>query len=118
LQVREALGLSYGTSVQLNKIIDEKLPGRPAFERSEVVIGGEVFDLYSRNILDCVRALFCDTDFAPYLFVLPKRHYADKDKTIRLYHNMHTAKWWWSTQVSKIRSFPRGLGIKVLEGPS
>ncbi|KAJ7790294.1 hypothetical protein B0H14DRAFT_2293361, partial [Mycena olivaceomarginata] len=61
----------------------------------------EVFDLYSCNILECVRALFGDTDFAPYLFVVPERHYADKDQTIRLYHNMHTAKWWWSTQVEK-----------------
>jgi hypothetical protein len=37
-----------------------------------------------------VRALFGDTDFAPYLFVVPERHYADQDRTIRLYHNMHT----------------------------
>jgi hypothetical protein len=105
LKVQDALGLSYNTSVQLNKVIDEKLPGRPKFERSEIVVGGEAFDLYSRNIIDCVRALFGDTDFAPYLFVVPERHYADKDKTIRLYHNMHTGKWWWSTQVSYVQSY-------------
>ncbi|KAJ7488714.1 hypothetical protein B0H11DRAFT_1688922, partial [Mycena galericulata] len=96
--VRDALGLSYRTSAQLNKVIDESLPGRPRFTRSEVVVGGEAFDLYSRNILACVRALFDDTDFAPYLFVLPERHYADADKRIRLYHNMHTAKWWWTVE--------------------
>ncbi|KAJ6605728.1 hypothetical protein B0H10DRAFT_2311298 [Mycena sp. CBHHK59/15] len=96
--VRESLDLSYGTSAQLNKIIDEKLPGRPKFTRSEVVVNGEVFYLYSRDILECVRALWGDTDFAPYLFVAPERHYIDKDKTIRMYHNMHTGKWWWSTQ--------------------
>ncbi|KAJ7468883.1 hypothetical protein B0H11DRAFT_2159425 [Mycena galericulata] len=99
--VREGLGLSYGNSVQLNAIIDAKLPGRPKFTRSEVVVGGEAFDLYSRNILECVRALFGDSEFAPYLFVAPERHYADEDQTIRLYHNMHTAKWWWSTQIEK-----------------
>jgi hypothetical protein len=102
LQVRDSLNLSYGTSPELNKIIDEKLPGRPKFTRSEVVVNGEVFHLYSRDILECVRALWGDTDFAPYLFVVPERHYIDKDKTIRMYHNMHmhTGKWWWSTQVS------------------
>ncbi|KAJ7118222.1 hypothetical protein C8R44DRAFT_923423 [Mycena epipterygia] len=112
--VREALGLSYGTSVQLNAIIDEKLPGRPKFTRSEVVVGGEAFDLYSRNILECVRALFGDTEFAPYLFVVPERHYVDKDKTIRLYHNMHTAKWWWSTQKQVEADNPGATIIPIL----
>ncbi|KAJ6572973.1 hypothetical protein B0H10DRAFT_2237312 [Mycena sp. CBHHK59/15] len=112
--VREALGLSYGTSIQLNKIIDDKLPGRPKFTRSEVVVGGEAFDLYSRNIIDCVRALFGDTDFAPYLFVVPERHYADKDQTIRLYHNMHTAKWWWSTQKQVEKDNPGATIIPIL----
>ncbi|KAJ7864581.1 hypothetical protein B0H14DRAFT_3084418 [Mycena olivaceomarginata] len=85
--VAQALGLSYRNSVELNSIIDEKLPG-------------EVFELYSRDIIECIRALFGDTEFAPYLFVVPERHYADKDQTIRLYHNMHTGRWWWSTQLT------------------
>ncbi|KAJ7926370.1 hypothetical protein B0H13DRAFT_2229408 [Mycena leptocephala] len=56
--VCESLDLSYGTSAQLNKIIDEGLPGRPKFTRSEVDVNGEVFHLYSRDILECVRALW------------------------------------------------------------
>ncbi|KAJ7816576.1 hypothetical protein B0H14DRAFT_3111685 [Mycena olivaceomarginata] len=96
--VREALDLSYNSAAELNKIIDDKLPGRPKFSRSEVVVNGEVFHLYSRDIIECVRALWGDTDFAPYLFVLPEQHYIDKNKKIRMYHNMHTGKWWWSTQ--------------------
>ncbi|KAJ7882986.1 hypothetical protein B0H14DRAFT_2565065 [Mycena olivaceomarginata] len=109
--VREALGLSYSNSVQLNAIIDAKLPGRPKFTRSEVVVGGEAFELYSRNIIECVRALFGDTDFAPYLFVV---HYADQDKTIRLYHNMHTGKWWWSTQKQVEANNPGATIIPIL----
>ncbi|KAJ7601791.1 hypothetical protein DFH06DRAFT_1401017 [Mycena polygramma] len=112
--VTEALGLSYKSSPELNKIIDEKLPGRPKFTRSEIVVGGEVFDLYSRNIIECVRALFGDTDFAPYLFVVPERHYADKDQTVRLYHNMHTAKWWWSTQKQVEEDNPGATIIPIL----
>jgi hypothetical protein len=98
------LNLSYGNSVQLNQIIDQKLPGRPKFVRSEVIVNGEAFHLYSRDILECVRALWGDSEFAPYLFVAPERHYIDKDQTIRMYHNMHTGKWWWSTQVSAPRA--------------
>ena len=64
------------------------------------MVDGEVFDLYSRNILDCVKALYGDSNFAPYLCVLPERHYIDQDRTIRMYHNMHTGKWWWATQAS------------------
>jgi hypothetical protein len=30
---------------------------------------------------------------------VPERHYADEDETVRLFHDMHTGKWWWDTQV-------------------
>ncbi|KAJ6619584.1 hypothetical protein B0H10DRAFT_1946637 [Mycena sp. CBHHK59/15] len=112
--VRESLDLSYGTSAQLNKIIDEKLPGRPKFTRSEVAVNGEVFYLYSRDILESVCALWGDTDFAPYLFVAPERHYIDKDKTIRMYHNMHTGKWWWSTQEAVEKDNPGATIIPII----
>ncbi|KAJ7707200.1 hypothetical protein B0H14DRAFT_3643699, partial [Mycena olivaceomarginata] len=113
-RVRESLDLSYGTSVQLNKIIDDKLPSRPKFTRSEVVINGEVFTLYSRDILECVRALWGETDFAPYLFVVPEKHYIDKGKTIRMYHNMHTGKWWWSTQEAVEKDNPGTTIIPII----
>ncbi|KAK7025769.1 hypothetical protein R3P38DRAFT_3531625 [Favolaschia claudopus] len=112
--VRDSLNLSYANSVQLNKIIDEKLPGRPKFVRSEVVVDGEVFHLYSRDILECVRALWGDSEFAPYLFVAPERHYLDKDKTIRMYHNMHTGKWWWSTQEEVEKEHPGATIIPII----
>ncbi|KAJ7805230.1 hypothetical protein B0H14DRAFT_3091624 [Mycena olivaceomarginata] len=112
--VRNSLDLSYGNSVQLNKIIDELPTARPKFERSEVVVNGEVYHLYSRDILECVRALWGDTDFAPYLFVAPERHYIDKDKTIRMYHNMHTGKWWWSTQAAVEQEYPGATIIPII----
>ncbi|KAJ7881533.1 hypothetical protein B0H14DRAFT_3082561 [Mycena olivaceomarginata] len=103
-----------GLSVQLNKIIDDKLPSRPKFTRSEVVVNGEVFLLYSRDILECVRALWGETDFAPYLFVVPEKHYIDKGKTIRMYHNMHTGKWWWSTQEAVEKDNPGATIIPII----
>ncbi len=62
-------------------------------------MAGEAFDIYFLDVVECIRALFGDPEFAPYLVFVPERHYADEDKTVRLYHDMHTGKWWWSTQV-------------------
>ncbi|KAJ7694865.1 hypothetical protein B0H17DRAFT_931310 [Mycena rosella] len=97
--VTAALGLSYKNSNELNQIIDDSLPnGRPVFKRQEIVVGGEAFDVYFRPIMECVRALYGDPEFAQDLIFAPERHYADADKTIRLYHDIHTAEWWWKTQ--------------------
>ncbi|KAF7308147.1 hypothetical protein HMN09_00662400 [Mycena chlorophos] len=95
----DALQLSFRTSRELNQIIDENLPsGRPIFERHEIVVGGEAFDVFFRPVLSCIKALFGDPDFADELVVAPERHYADADMTDRMYYDMHTGKWWWGTQ--------------------
>lgn len=99
LQVSEALNLTYKTTDALNKLIDDKLPGRPRFQRHEVVADGEAFEFFSRDIIQCIRALYGDPDFAFDLVFEPERQYADKDETIRMYHDMHTGKWWWNKQV-------------------
>ncbi|KAH6906003.1 hypothetical protein BKA70DRAFT_1498918 [Coprinopsis sp. MPI-PUGE-AT-0042] len=96
--VHEALGLSFKTTSELNSIIDVKLPARPQFTRREVVIGGEAFEMYSRDIIECIQALWANPDFTSVLAVEPERQYADQDQTIRIVHDMHTGKWWWSTQ--------------------
>ncbi|KAJ7140543.1 hypothetical protein C8R43DRAFT_954828 [Mycena crocata] len=96
--ITDRLGLSFKNTAELNTIIDNNLPGRPKFKRREIVVGGEAYDVYFRDVLDCVKALFGDPEFAAHLKVAPERHYADKDETVRLYHDMHTGKWWWATQ--------------------
>jgi hypothetical protein len=50
--------------------------------------------------MECLRALWGDPDFAEHLIFEPERHYADENETTRMYHEMHTGKWWWKTQVS------------------
>ncbi|KAJ6611148.1 hypothetical protein B0H10DRAFT_1953313 [Mycena sp. CBHHK59/15] len=97
--VTERLGLSYKNTRELNDIIDKKLPGCPKFKRKEIIVAGEAYNVYFCDILECVKALFGDPEFAAHLKVAPERHYADKDETIRLYHDMHTGKWWWATQL-------------------
>ncbi|THU82700.1 hypothetical protein K435DRAFT_444376 [Dendrothele bispora CBS 962.96] len=76
--VAESLDLSYRNSNELNHVIDHDLPSRrPAFSRQEVVVGGKAYDFYTRNALDCVRALYGNPDHAQYLSFTPERHYAD-----------------------------------------
>ena len=98
-KVHERLGLSFKNTTELNKIIDETLPGRPRFNRHELVIGNEVCEVYFRDVIECIKALFNDPSFAPYLVFAPEKHYTDETKTMRMYHDMHTGRWWWSTQV-------------------
>jgi len=74
--------------------------------RHEVVVGGESFELYARDIIECIHVLWADLEFLPYLVFEPERHYADDDHTIQMYHDMNTGKWWWATQVRKMSYTP------------
>ena len=60
---------------------------------------GEVLEFFSREIIKCLRTLWGDPDFGDDLILEPERLYADEDKTICIYHDMNTGKWWWDTQV-------------------
>ncbi|KAF7369778.1 hypothetical protein MVEN_00309900 [Mycena venus] len=113
--VVEALGLSYKNSRELNEIIDQSIPkGRPVFKRHEIVVGGEAFDVYFRPILDCIRALYSDPEFAQDLIFAPEWHYTDEDKTVRLFHDLHTGKWWWETQKTLEKRCPGATIVLVI----
>ena len=101
LKIPEHLELSFKNARELNNVIDTHLPGRPPFQQKEILVGDEVCELYFRDIIQCIQALFYDPDFAPYLIFTPEKHYADEEKTERMYHDMHTGPWWWSTQVRR-----------------
>ncbi|KAG1772876.1 hypothetical protein EV702DRAFT_1181229 [Suillus placidus] len=83
-EVHEKLGLSYKNSKELNKIIDKQLPGRPKFRHEQIVVTNEAFDVFYRDIIECVKALYGDPDFADFLVFTPERHYADKEQTKKL----------------------------------
>ena len=103
--MQERLGLSYGTTQQLDRIIDAKIPReRPQFQRAEVIMDNVGYDVYFRDILECVRALYGEPKFARHLVFLPERHYEDADHTVRLHHDMYTGKWWWGIQVREMQS--------------
>ncbi|KAG1838687.1 hypothetical protein F4604DRAFT_1885397 [Suillus subluteus] len=94
----DTIGLSFKNARELNKIIDNELPGHPKFKREQIVIANEAFDVYYRDIIECIRSLFSDPNFADFLVFAPERHYANEDETVQLYHEMHTGKWWWNSQ--------------------
>ena len=99
-QVVAKLGLSFKNSVELNKIIDTRIPqDRPAFQKSSFELEGEIFEIYHRDIGACIQSLFSDPEFAPYLKYAPEQHYTDESCSVRLYHDIHTREWWSSTQV-------------------
>ncbi|KAI9455524.1 hypothetical protein F5148DRAFT_1288224 [Russula earlei] len=97
-RVCEALGLSYKSSNQLNKIIDERLPGHPAFHCHEVIVAGKAFKFFSHNVIECLTVLWGDIDFAEHLIVEPECHYVDTNQMIHHFFDMQTGKWWWCTQ--------------------
>jgi len=45
-------------------------------------MAGEVFDVYFRDILTCVKDLFGKPEFASLMKFTPERHYADEDQTL------------------------------------
>ncbi|THH17292.1 hypothetical protein EW146_g3488 [Bondarzewia mesenterica] len=90
--VVDQLGLSYKNSHELNAKIDT-LSGRPQFQWKEIIIGGTAFDVYFRDIMDCICALWQNPEFAPHLTFTPVRHYTDEMKTMQIYSNMNTGQW-------------------------
>ena len=62
-------------------------------------------------MLECVRALYGDPEFARYLVFTPEQHFADEACTDRLYHDMYTGKWWWAMQVSHDSSFSAAANV-------
>lgn len=86
----------------MNTIIDSKIPGQPQFERKEVHVYGQIYDLWHRDLNQCIQALYGKPEFTKYLITKPERHWVDQAHTTRLYHDMHTAEWWWNFQVKYI----------------
>ncbi|KAI0629564.1 hypothetical protein C8Q77DRAFT_1065168 [Trametes polyzona] len=109
------LGLSYKNPRELNKIIDDDLSSpRPRFMHREVVVAGEAFEVFYRDILACIRALYGDPEFAGLLVFTPEKHYSNADHTVRVYFDVHTGKWWWETQKEIERRLPGATIVPII----
>ena len=61
---------------ELNLLIDHNIHGhRPSFKTHDIIVGNDVITLHARDILDCVKALYGDPEFAAFLKFKPERHY-------------------------------------------
>ncbi|TFK59084.1 hypothetical protein BDN72DRAFT_781236 [Pluteus cervinus] len=109
------LGLSYSNANELNKFIDNQLPSpHPQFSREEFVLNGHTYELYHRDPVECIRTLWGNRELTPHLIFRPERHYKDADCTDRIYHDMHSAKWWWATQKAIDKDSPGGTVVPLL----
>jgi len=116
LQVPDALGLSYHTVKGLNDFIDHKLPGRPSFRCKELFIGQERLEFYCRDVLECIRSLYGNPQYAEDLVFAPERHYTSHERKSRLYHEMYSCDWWWTIQVRDLETI-RYITDRIKENP-
>ena len=49
-------------------------------------------EVYYHDVIACLRALFGNPDFVPFLVFAPEKHYVDEFWTAQLYHDMHTGR--------------------------
>ncbi|KAH9170412.1 hypothetical protein EDB89DRAFT_1853464 [Lactarius sanguifluus] len=113
-QLVDRLELSYRNTRELDAIIDQELPGRPPFKCWDLLIGGETLHLYYRDIIQCLRSLFGDPELARDMVFAPERHYTERDRTCRVYSDMHTGDWWWAVQTSLESRRPGATVIPVI----
>jgi hypothetical protein len=52
-------------------------------------MGSEVFEMYSCNIIDCIKCLFGDPEFASHLLLVPECHFTDAAKANKIIHEMN-----------------------------
>ncbi|KAH8978805.1 hypothetical protein EDB86DRAFT_3067224 [Lactarius hatsudake] len=122
----DKLGLSYHTPNELNNIIDKELPERPQFKCEDLIIAGNTFQFlglstslgylqfYFRDILQCIRTLYGNPEFARDLVFAPERHYTDHERTCCVYSEIHTGDWWWAVQTSLEAHQPGATVIPVI----
>lgn len=103
MKVVEALGLSFHTVRELNEKIDDELPGCPPFQCKEVTFGEERLEFYYRDVMNCIRTIYGDPQFAHHLVFAPERHYTTQERTCRIYNELYTGDWWWKVQVIKLQ---------------
>ncbi|KAH9019477.1 hypothetical protein EDB85DRAFT_1873073 [Lactarius pseudohatsudake] len=110
----DSLGLSYHNPRELNNLVDAKLPGRAPFMCQDLTISDETLHLYYRDIIQCLRALYGDPEFARDMIFTPERHYTKHDRACQVYSDMHTGDWWWAVQTSLESHRPGATVIPVI----
>ena len=84
------------------------LPATVPWKQVQVQVQGgvttEPMMLYFRDALECFKCLFGNPLFSGYMDFIPRREYADEEKTERLYNEIMTGDRAWTLQVSILGS--------------
>ena len=80
------------------------LPATVPWKQVQVQVRGgvtvEPMTLYFRDALECFKCLFGNPLFSDYMDFIPRREYADEERTERLYNEIMTGDRVWTLQVS------------------
>ena len=95
--------MNINNSRDLNQTIDQ-LPGYGGWKYTLISVDGseKTHELFYRNPLDCLKALWADPAFDGHMSFAPEKRYSDRAKTQRLYTDMKTGDFWWEMQVSVV----------------
>ncbi|THH15839.1 hypothetical protein EUX98_g9400, partial [Antrodiella citrinella] len=98
--VLERLGLSYNNSRSLHQTIDT-LPALAPWIKRDISLDGssEGFDLYYRDPIESLKAIYGNPALLPYMSFAPEHQYTDISKKTQRYNEMNRGDWWWETQV-------------------
>jgi len=90
---------SFRSAYTMQQHLDELDPFGDYLVWTEAAIddGQHVTTFYYRNVIDCVRFLIHQVAYRSEMVYAPVREYNSSGE--RLYSEMHTADWWWDTQV-------------------
>ena len=90
---------SFRSAYTMRQHIDELDPFGDYLVWTEAAIddGQHATTFYYQNVIDCVRFLIRQVAYRSEMVYPPVREYNSSGE--RLYSEMHTADWWWDTQV-------------------
>lgn len=60
----------------------------------------EELEVWFQDPIQCVEELIGNLTFREAMVFAPEKLYEDSDGTREVWNEMHTAEWWWDTQVS------------------
>ncbi|KAI0696099.1 hypothetical protein BC835DRAFT_1272404 [Cytidiella melzeri] len=80
-------------------------------ERSEGESGVEVFELWKRNPVECIRELLSNPTFKDNLRYAPEQRYEDDRGERPVLGEMWSGAWWERVQVSKRKLLPKGATL-------
>ncbi|KAJ3477772.1 hypothetical protein NLI96_g10232 [Meripilus lineatus] len=95
--VVESLGLSFKNARALNQIIDHELPNLAEWTATVMELftkTNTTYDMYSRDILKCIRVLYGNPVFAEDMAYAPEKHFSDVRMIHRMFSEMHICDWW------------------------